>query len=359
MPKSFTLEELAQITGAKLIGNPNHVIEDVDSLDSATNRDASFLSNPRYAETMKISNAGVVCVSPDTELQEGKSYLISENPSGCFQKIAEQLHRERLPTNEKGISPHAIIASDAEVGNDVFIGANVVIGSGCKIGDGTVIHPNVTIMQHSQIGSNCLIYPNVTLREGTILHNRVILQPGCVIGSCGFGYITDAHGNHQKLNQIGIVIIEDDCEIGANTTIDRARFKATLIKKGTKIDNLVQIGHNVELGEGNIIVSQTGIAGSSKTGKYVVMGGQTGVTGHIEIADHVQIATRGGVSKSIAKPGPYRGSPAIPFKEYNRYKVLSRNIESHVKRISNLEKKLREFEEKELLSNYKENSCKE
>ncbi|MBI5274463.1 MAG: UDP-3-O-(3-hydroxymyristoyl)glucosamine N-acyltransferase, partial [Chlamydiales bacterium] len=208
----------------------------------------------------------------------------------------------------------------------------------------TIIHANVCIQANVSIGNNCVIYPQVVIREGCEVHHRVVLQPGAIIGSCGFGYLTNEKGEHIKLNQIGIVIIEDDCEIGSNTTIDRARFKATRIRKGTKIDNLVQIAHNVEIGEHNIIIAQTGIAGSSKTGKYVVMGGQVGVTGHIDIADFVQIATRSGISKSITEKGAYRGSPAIPLNDYNRYKVKVRNIAEYVKRIEQLEKRLAAME---------------
>jgi UDP-3-O-[3-hydroxymyristoyl] glucosamine N-acyltransferase len=181
------------------------------------------------------------------------------------------------------------------------------------------------------------------IRERCRLGNRVILQSGAIIGSCGFGYITDKNGCHQKLEQVGIVILEDDVEIGANTTIDRARFKATVVRKGTKIDNLVQIAHNVEVGEHNIIAAQTGIAGSAQTGHHVMLGGQVGVLGHVELEPGTMVATRGGVSKSL-KSGKYRGSPAIPIVEFNRQEVHIRRLKEYVDRIKHLEEKVSELE---------------
>jgi UDP-3-O-[3-hydroxymyristoyl] glucosamine N-acyltransferase len=174
------------------------------------------------------------------------------------------------------------------------------------------------------------------------LGDRVIIQSGAIVGSCGFGYTTDQTGCHQKLEQLGIVVIEDDVEIGANTTIDRARFGVTLIRRGTKIDNLVQIAHNVEIGAYNLIAAQTGIAGSAKTGHHVMMGGQAGVVGHVIIDDMTMIATRGGVSKSL-KPGKYNGSPCIPVAEYNRKEVHVRRLEEYVERLKQLEKKVAEL----------------
>lgn len=170
----------------------------------------------------------------------------------------------------------------------------------------------------------------------------MILQSGSVVGSCGFGYTTDAQGRHQKLEQLGIVVLEDDVEIGANSTIDRARFKQTIIRQGTKIDNLVQIAHNADIGAHNILAAQTGVAGSAKTGHHVMMGGQVGVLGHVVVEDYTLIATRGGVSKSL-KSGKYRGSPAIPIAEYNRQEVHIRRLEEYVERLKKLEKKLEQL----------------
>lgn len=344
MSKKISLAELASLTQARLIGDPNHCITGVDGLDTACAEDASFMANPRYKEQMKRSHAGVICVHENTELEEGRNYFVSDNPSRTFQVIVETLVNKFLVTSGfQGIHPTAVIHPEALVADDATIGPYVVIDRGAVIGAGTKIMPHVTIGPGVKIGMNCLLYSHATVRENCVLGNRVILQPGAVIGSCGFGYISDATGHH-KLDQLGNVVLEDDVEIGANSTIDRARFKTTRIKRGTKIDNLVQIGHNVELGEHNIIVAQTGIAGSSKTGRHVIIGAQGGVVGHIEIADNVMIASRGGVSKNMPHPGKYNGSPVIPLADYNRQQVHLRNIADHVKHIQNLEERLSKLE---------------
>ncbi len=341
--KRYTLCELAQITSSRFIGNPHHAVSDVDALEGATPEDVSFLANARYRELLKTTKAGVICVDPSLPLEEGKNYLISENPSRTFQIVAEVFY-EKIPSGFQGIHPTAVIHPEAVIGKNVHIGPHAVIDRKVKIGDHTVIFPSVFIGAGALIGESCVLHASCVVREGSILGNRVILQPGAVIGSCGFGYTTTAEGVHKKLEQLGIVILEDDVEIGANTTIDRARFKHTRIEKGTKIDNLVQIAHNVQIGKGNLIAAQTGVAGSAKTGQYVMMGGQVGVLGHVEIADQAMIATRGGVSKSLTQAGKYRGSPAIDVAKYNRQEVHVRKLEEYVKKIKELEKRLEQLE---------------
>ncbi len=342
--QGHTLKELAEITGNTLVGDPTLSITNVDNLEGASSSDASFLANPRYNAAMKKSQAGVICVSPDVSLEEGKNFLVSDNPSRTFQQIAELVHCDAV-TGFPGIHPSAVIHESAKVGNEVTIGPNAVVEQGATIGDGTVIYASTYIGATVSIGKDCLIYPGAIVREGCQLHDRVTLQPGAVIGSCGFGLTTDPKtGRHTRLEQLGTVILEDDVEIGANTTVDRARFKTTLIKRGTKIDNLVQIAHNVELGENNIIVSQSGIAGSTTLGNNVVLGGQAGVVGHLKITDNVMIATRGGVSKSITKSGVYGGGPVQPMGKFNKQQVLLRNIEQFVKEIKELKKRVAELE---------------
>ncbi len=335
---SYTLEELGALLGAQWIGDPSSVISGVNTLEEALPQDASFLANPRYTEAMKKSRAGVICISFKAEISEGKNYLLSDDPSRTFQQIIELL----IPTGSSGFSgihPSAVIHESAKIGANVSIGPHAVIDRDVKIGAGTRIGPGVCIGFEVEIGEKCELHPNSVVRERCRLGSRVILQPGAIIGSCGFGYTPDVFGRHIKLEQVGIVILEDDVEIGANTTIDRSRFKATIVREGTKIDNLVQIAHNVEVGEHNIIAAQTGIAGSAKTGKYVMLGGQVGVVGHVELEDHVLIATRGGVSKSLKK-GKYRGSPAIPINDYHRQEVYVRKLEEYTQRLKQLEEKL-------------------
>lgn len=336
---SFTLDELAVFSAAKLVGNPDTLITGVNTLEEAVAADISFLANPKYVEAMKKSTAGAICIDENTPLEPGKNYLISSNPSRTFQQIVEKLLSTSQKTGFTGRHPTAVIHPTAIIHETANIGPYAVIDQGCIVGKNTTISAHVSIGFNVTIGDDCFLHPSSIVRERSILKNRVILQPGAIIGSCGFGYTMDHQGHYQKLEQLGIVILEDDVEIGANTTIDRSRFKATIIHRGSKIDNLCQIGHNVEVGEDNVIAAQTGIAGSSKTGKHVMLGGQVGIVGHITLGDKVMIATRGGVSKSL-KSGAYRGSPAIPIQEYNRQEVFIRKIESLHERIKKLEEKL-------------------
>ncbi len=341
LAKKYTLKELATLTNSSLMGNPEHIITGVDSLESATSLDVSFLANPRYKEAMFRSLAGAVFISSKEDILPQNNYLICDNPSLAFQQVASLfLDSPYLKTGFTGIHATALIHPSAILGEGVEIGPYGVIDQGVTIGANTKIFAHVSIGPGSQIGSHCLFHPHVTIREGSVIGNRVVIQPGAVIGSCGFGFSTNAQGIHSKLDQLGIVEIEDDVEIGANTTIDRARFKKTIISQGTKIDNLVQIGHNVSLGPHNLIVAQTGISGSAKTGKHVILGGQCGVTGHLEIPDGTLVASRGGISKSLTKAGKYGGAPVQPLADYNRQQVHLRKISQYVERIEELEKKV-------------------
>jgi UDP-3-O-[3-hydroxymyristoyl] glucosamine N-acyltransferase len=344
--KEYTVEELAKITGSSLVGNKNLIIKGVDNLDSATPSDASFLANPKYKESMLVSKAGVVCISNQVEPTQGKTFLISDNPSRVFQKIVElYLIDENNISGFAGIHPTAVIHPSAHLGSDVLIGPYVVIDKGCSIGDGTQLFAHVSVGAGVSIGSDCIIHPHVVIREKCMVGHRVILQPGSIIGSCGFGFTTDAKGTHSKLDQLGNVVIEDDVEIGSCTIIDRARFKSTTIGRNSKIDNLVQIAHNVQIGPSNLIVAQSGIAGSTQTGRNVVFGAQSGIVGHIKIADGFMLASRGGVSKSMPTPGVYNGTPCMPIHEFNKQQVYLRKIEKYVKKIEELEKRLSAVEQ--------------
>ena len=344
--KVFNLAQLAELTKTNLVGDPSHVIHHVADLETASPEDASFLANPNYDKAMRASKAGVVFVAQGTELVPGRNFLIAENPSRDFQDLVELIFGEsvKIQSGFSGIHPTSVIHPTATIGKGATIGPHAVVDKDAVIGNNTTVSSGAYIGYAVRVGNDTFIHPNVTIRERCILGDRVIIQPGAVIGSCGFGYITDKTGKHVKLNQVGIVIIEDDVEIGANTTIDRSRFKATVIKKGTKIDNLVQIGHGAEIGSHNIIVAQCGIAGSSTTGSYVVMGGQSAIAGHLSVADGTMIAGKSGVSKTIVKSGKYGGVPCMPIADYNRNSVHLRNIENYVDRIKQLEERLSDLE---------------
>lgn len=332
--RSYTIAELADLTGAIVNGNPHHEITGVADIYAATIKEASFFSSETPIEALHTTKAGVIFISQATPQTTDHNFLVVSDPSAAFQKVIKIFLKAPVSSFAGKIHPTAIIDPTAHIAEDVTIAPYVVIDSDVEIGKGTTICAGVSIGPAVIIGENCLIYPNVTLREGTRLGNRVIIQPGAVLGSCGFGYTQDREGKSHKIEQLGTVIIGDDVEIGANTTIDRARFGATEIGAGTKIDNQVQIAHNVRLGKHNIIVGQTGIAGSTSTGDHVMIGGQAAINGHLKIASKTLIAARAAVSKSIG-PGKFNGVPAMPIQEYNRNAVFLRNIEKHLSDIKN------------------------
>jgi len=344
---SFTLEKLAEITNGKLIKNKELAITNVNTLEDATPDDASFLANPRYIDAMKRSKAGVIFINDESLISEDKNFLITQDPSFAFQQVIKAFKAKTTAVSSYcNIHPTAFIHPSATIADNVTIGPFCAIDSESTIGEGSVLGSHVSISEGVHIGKACTIHAHVTIREHCVIQDRVILQPGAVIGSCGFGFTQDSQGRFIKLEQLGNVILEDDVEIGANTTIDRARFKSTIIRRGTKIDNLVQIAHNVEIGENNGIAAQTGIAGSSKTGNNILMGGQVGIIGHVEITDFVMLATRSGVSKSITKPGKYRGSPVIPLDEYNKQHVYIKRLAKTYEKIDALIKRVEEIEKK-------------
>lgn len=348
---SFTLRELAQLTNSRLIGDPDYVITGFADLDSAKQRDVSFLSSPKYVPTryltaMQQSSAGAIFIAPSVNAIEGRNFLIVDDPTFAFQQTIEAMRGTPKLTTFTGIHPSAIIHPSAKIGDQVTVGPHAVIEGGACIGNNTHIGANCYIGPEVVIGSHCLIHPNVTIREQCRIGNRVILQPGVVIGGCGFGYATDQNGHHTKLTHIGNVVIEDDVEIGANAVVDRARFTSTVVGHGSKIDNLVTLAHNVKLGCHNIVCGQSGIAGSTQTGDYVVIAGQVGIDGHLKIGKGVMISARSGVTKSLDKPGKYGGLPAIPLEESNRVNVMLRNIEHYIDEIKNLQERLDQLESK-------------
>jgi UDP-3-O-[3-hydroxymyristoyl] glucosamine N-acyltransferase len=340
--KMTTLKKLADITSCKLKIAFDVEIYGVNTLKEASNNEASFLANPKYVDILCKSKAGLICIDTKTKFLENQNYLISEDPSKAFQKIANYFLNKKQSTGFEGVHKSAVIHESAKIAKNVTILPNTVIDANVFIDENSYIGANVYIGANTKIGKNCRIHSNVSIREDCIVHNRVILQNSCVIGSCGFGYIPNKKGEYEKLMQLGNVIIEDDVEIGANTCIDRARFKSTIIKKGTKIDNLVQIAHNVEIGDNSAIAAQSGIAGSTIVGKNVVMGGQVGITGHVKIDDQTMLATRSGVSKNLRK-GKYRGAPAIDIKEYGLQYITYKNLH---KILTKLQVQIQSLEEK-------------
>ena len=310
----ITVDELAALVGGRVTGGVGGVaITGVASIQDATEGQITFLANQKYAPALKASRASAVLVPAGFDGETSAVRIEVADPMLALPRVLEKFAPPPI-VFPPGVHPAAVVAPDAALGKDVSIQACAVIESGAKIGDGSVIGAHAYIGHGTSIGADCRIYPNVTIRERSLIGNRVTIHSGAVIGGDGFGYEFTG-GKHVKIPQTGIVQIDDDVEIGSNTTIDRARFGRTWIQEGTKIDNLVQIAHNVVIGKYSVIVSQAGISGSTRLGQYVTLAGQVGLVGHLEIGDQVIIGAQAGVSKNIPAKEIWLGSPATPMQE--------------------------------------------
>jgi UDP-3-O-[3-hydroxymyristoyl] glucosamine N-acyltransferase len=304
---SYTLEEVARLVGGTVVGAPEVVITGVAGIKEAREGEITFLANSKYESYLATTRASAVIA--DRENGSPKPIVRVPNPYLAFLKVMSLFSDGHPDRRQQGIHPTAIVAKTAQLSADASIGAYCYVGEGVAIGARTTILPLVCILDGARIGEDCLVYPHVTVRENCLLGNRVILHSGTVIGSDGFGYAKDGDKN-RKIPQIGIVAIEDDVEIGANATIDRATTDVTLIKRGVKIDNLVQIAHNVVIGEDSILAAQVGVSGSTELGRNVVLAGQAGLVGHIHIGDNVMVGAQGGVTKSVPANTRVSGYPA-------------------------------------------------
>jgi len=333
----IALKELALHLGATVIGDENTIVTDVAGIEEARQGEISFVVNPRYRNKLATTQASAVIVPVDIT-EAPVTLLATENPYVAFVKALELFHPERLP--EPDISSQASIDPSVEIGKDVTIFPFVYIGKNAKIGDRTILHPFVYVGEGGEIGNNCRIYSHVTIREHCILGDRVILHNGVVVGSDGFGFAQEG-SRHRKIPQVGMVRIEDDVEIGANTCVDRATMGETRIGKGTKIDNLVQIAHNVSVGEHAILVSQTGISGSTSIGDRTVIGGQVGVVGHIEVGSDVKIGAKSGIHSSIPDGQVVAGIPSMPYVHFLKTISVFKHLPQIRERLKRLEKEVK------------------
>jgi UDP-3-O-[3-hydroxymyristoyl] glucosamine N-acyltransferase len=309
------LSDIVAFVSGRYDGPGDVVIDGVLPLSEATERHLSFLSNPKYAPQVETTRAAAVFVAHDLPGDSPKWIRVDSPYLAMARTVARYFAGRPQP---KGISPHAEIASSAKLGMHAAIGAFTIIGENVVIGDDVVIYPNVTIEPNVTIGDHTIIYPQVSIYFGSRIGSRCIIHSNVVIGSDGYGFATDERGVHHKIPQVGIVRIEDDVEIGAGTTIDRAALGETVIGEGTKIDNLVQIGHNVRLGKRCLLVSQVGIAGSTIIGDDVQVGGQSGFAGHLKIGNRVRVYSKSAVFDDVPDGVWVRGIPAVPQREYVR-----------------------------------------
>jgi|SRR5208337_766176 len=336
------LQELAELLAGEIKGDGSIEITGVAGISDAREGDITFLSNIKLIAELGESMAAAVLVKDFVpELQ--KPQVKTKNPLYAFAKLLEHFHSRSL--QYRGISKNAFISEEAEIAPNVTIYDFAYISGKVKIGPGSVIFPGVFIGEACSIGKECTIYPNVTIRENAVIGNRVIIHPNAVIGADGFGYVFE-EGRHNKIPQVGSVLIEDDVEIGAGVTIDRATTGTTVIGKGTKIDNLVQIGHNVRIGSNVILVAQVGIGGSSRIGDGAVLGGQAGVSDHIVIEGGTMLAAQSGVIGEV-KRGVYGGTPIIPHRDWLKASALFARLPELKKRIEALEKRLSHLQDQE------------
>jgi len=338
-----TLREIAELVGGEVVGDESLVITGVSGIKEAHEGDITFLANPKYSPLVDKTLASAIITGRDVE-NVPKPIIRTDNPSLAFTKLISSFTPSEV-THPKGIHPSAVVGKNVKLGKDVAIGPYTVIEEGVSLGDKTVIYAGCYIGQNTKIGSQTLIYPNVSIRERVTIGERVIIHSGTVIGSDGFGFVT-VEGKHHKIPQLGIVIIEDDVEIGANAAIDRARFEKTVIGKGTKIDNLVHIAHNVTIGENSLIVAQVGISGSTEIGRNVVLAGQVGIVGHIKIGDNVIVMAQSGVSKSVPADTAVWGYPAKPQDVAKRVNACVQNLPKLYEKVEELKKKIEELENK-------------
>ena len=334
---SLTLKELANQSGGELIGDPTLKITGAASLIEAAQGEISFFTDRKYIGLLRKTRASALFVPPDFSEPINAAQIRVSNPTKAFEQVLLKFAPKQI-TFAHGVHPSAVVDATAQLGERVSIQPLAVIEPGVKIGDDTIIGAGSYVGHETVIGSTCHIYPNVTIRERNRIGSRVIIHSGAIIGADGFGFEM-VDGRHQKLQQIGIVQIDDDVEIGANTTVDRARFGRTWIQKGVKIDNLVQIAHNVVIGKNSVIVAQAGISGSTRVGERVTMAGQVGIAGHLEIADGTIIAARSGVAKSLPG-GVWFGYPAVPFAQAKQQIAWIHRLGKLFARVKEIEKKL-------------------
>jgi UDP-3-O-[3-hydroxymyristoyl] glucosamine N-acyltransferase len=333
-----TLEELANMVGGQLSGDGSTMVRGVAGIGSAEAGQITFLSNGKYRDKLHETDAAAVVIRSDEEMPSDLPSIQVDNPDLAFAKIADVFDEEDRGA-ESGIHDTSVVSEDAELGEDVSIQAHVTIEDGASIGDGTVIMSGSYIGKDVTLGANCEIFPNVNIMRETEMGDHVIVHASSVIGCDGFGYVKEGE-ERKKIPQLGRVVIEDHVEIGSCVTIDRARFDETRICEGAKIDNLVQIAHNVRIGKNAVIVSQSGVAGSSRIGDETMLGGQSGVAGHLEVGNGVRVAGRAGVTKDIDDGEVVSGFPAQPRSKFNRKQVLTRKLPALADDVSELKEKV-------------------
>lgn len=338
----FTAKQIADFIGGKVEGDINATVNTFAKIEEGTKGAISFLSNPKYIHYIYDTQSSIVLINNDVELERPvyTTLIRVENAYECVAKLL-QLYDAARP-KKQGIDSLAFISPKATIGENVYIGAFAYIGDNAVIGNGTMVYPHATIGDNVKIGEKCKIYPNVVIYEGCKLGNEVTIHSGSVIGADGFGFAPNTEG-YAKIPQIGIVTIEDNVEIGANTCIDRSTMGSTIIRKGVKLDNLIQVAHNVEIGENTVMSAQVGIAGSTKIGSWCMFGGQVGLAGHITVGDKTFLGAQSGVPGNIKGDQTLIGTPPMEPKAYFKSQAIFRKLPDMYKQINELQKQLDEL----------------
>lgn len=341
----FTAKQIAEFIGGKVEGDENAAVHTFAKIEEGTKGAISFLSNPKYTHYIYETASSIVLVNNDVALEKPIQATLIRVPN-AYEAVAKLLQLyDSMKPKKKGIDPLAFISPIAKVGNDCYIGAFAYVGDNVVIGDRCEIHPHTVIEENAHVGNECLLYPNVTIYHDCRLGNHVTIHAGTVIGADGFGFAPNAEG-YDKIPQIGIVTIEDNVEIGANTCVDRSTMGSTILHKGVKLDNLVQVAHNVEVGENTVMSAQVGIAGSTKVGSWCMFGGQVGLAGHIHVGDKTFLGAQSGVPGDIKGDTTLIGTPPMAPKAYFRSQALFRRLPDIYNQLNALQKQVEELKKK-------------
>lgn len=336
----FTAEMIAGVLNGKVIGNKEVEVQTVSSIEEAEAGSLAYLTNAKYEKHLYTTGASIVLVGKEfiPEKPVAATLIQVEDVGAAVLKLLE-IYQAAKP-RKQGISPRAAISEKAQIGENCYIGDFAVIEPGVRIGDNCQVYPHTYIGDGVSLGNDCTLYAGVKIYEGCVIGNRCILHAGAVVGADGFGFIPNARGGFDKIPQLGNVVIEDDVEVGANTCIDRAKTNSTIIRRGVKLDNLIQIGHNVQVGEDTVASAQVGIAGTSKVGRNCFIGGQAGIADHLKVGDRVMIASKTGINNSVGDDESRLGFPSLPAMKYRRSNAVFRNLPELVQRVERLEKEM-------------------
>lgn len=342
----FTAKQICEFLRGELEGDPGSKVNTISKIEEARPGSLTFLANPAYSQFIYTTGASIILVNKDFNPEKPLNTTLIR-VDNAYQALARllELYQQNMP-QKKGVSSMVSIADSVKLGSDLYIGEFVVIGENVVIEDKVKIYPHCHIADNVLVKEGTTIYPGVRIYENCVIGKNCTIHSGAVIGADGFGFAPQSDNNYIKVAQIGNVILEDNVEIGANTTIDRATMGSTLIRKGVKLDNLIQVAHNVSIGENTVIAAQSGIAGSSKVGKNCMIGGQVGISGHISVGDDVKIAAQSGLSSNIKDGKIIMGSPAFDHDKYIKAYIHFRNFEKLIRRIDDLEKEVKELKDK-------------